>query len=379
MNRRFFLRLVLVAALCGPSFSCAQGGTTIQGSGATFPAPLYKRWFLEYYKAHHNVRVNYQAIGSGAGIRQFTEGLTAFGASDAAMNDKEIALFLKQRGSEVVLLPMTAGSVVICYNVEGVNKPIRLSRRTYLRIFLNKIRSWNDPEIQEDNKGRGINLPSTPITVVRRADGSGTTYAFTNHLKAVGEAIGIKWTPGVSKSSDGFPGQTIGGRGNPGVAALIQQVPGAIGYLEFGYAELADLEIAVLQNKSGKWIPDRDREWIPNRNKERPKFLDALKAASVAALKPAEDFQMPARFRIWLPDPPGEDAYPIVTYTWLLCYKDYTKYPRYRDNPKVATTLREVIRWCLTDGQKISEQLGYIRLPPEVTGPVLKGVEEIRP
>jgi phosphate transport system substrate-binding protein len=361
MTLRQTLCLLAAAALCGPLASCAPSGVTIQGSGATFPAPLYKRWFLEYYQKHEAVRVNYQAIGSGAGIRQFTEGLTAFGASDAAMNPKEIKTFKDIRKSDVVLLPMTAGSVVLCYNLEGVNKPVRLSRKTYLGIFLNKIRRWNDPAIQEDNKDSGIDLPSTPITVVRRADGSGTTYAFTNHLNAVGKELGKKfgkeWEwPKANKSSDNFPGQTIGGRGNPGVAALVQQIPGAIGYLEFGYAELAKLPTAVLQNKSGE-------------------FIAATPKTSLAALK---DVEIPKDLLIWIPDPPGKDAYPIVTYTWMLCYKDYTKYPRYRDNPKVAEQLKQVLRWCLTEGQGISEQLGYIRLPQEVAQRALKAVEQIK-
>jgi phosphate transport system substrate-binding protein len=357
MNRRTFIRFLLVAGLCGPSLSCARGGITIQGSGATFPAPLYKRWFLEYYRNDPSIRVNYQAIGSGAGIRQFTEGLVAFAGSDAAMNDKEIALFKKERGSDVLLLPMTAGSVVLSYNVEGVTKPIHLSRAAYLGIFLNKIRRWDHPEIKNNKFNRGLDLPSTPIIVVRRADGSGTTYAFTNHLKAVGKAIGLEWTPGVSKSSDGFPGQTIGGRGNPGVAALIQQVPGSIGYLEFGYAELAKLPTAVLENKSGAYVAPTPE-------------------TSLAALKPPADFKMPERFRIWIPDPPGKDAYPIVTYTWALCYQDYRKYT---SDPKVADTIRRVLRYCLTDGQRISKDLGYIPLPREVAGPALKAVEQIQP
>jgi phosphate transport system substrate-binding protein len=355
MNVRSIPRFLLIAALCGPSVSCARSGITIQGSGATFPAPLYKRWFLEYYRKDPSIRVNYQAIGSGAGIRQFTEGLVAFAGSDAAMNDKEIALFKKQRGGDVLLLPMTAGSVVLCYNLEGVTKPLRLSRRAYLKIFLNQIRRWDHSEIKDTNPD--LNLPSTPITVVRRADGSGTTYAFTNHLNAVGKAIGLEWTPGVTKSSDEFPGQTIGGRGNPGVAALVQQVPGSIGYLEFGYAELAKLPAAVLENKSGAYVAPTPE-------------------SSLAALKLPKDFKMPERFRIWVPDPPGKDAYPIVTYTWMLCYKDYRNYTR---NPKVAETLKKVLRYCLTDGQKISAELGYIPLPREIAEPVLKAVEQIQP
>src|SRR5580704_9230318 len=166
---------LLLAAACSVSLSsCASPGESIQGAGATFPAPLYKRWFLEYYKLYPQVRVNYQAIGSGAGIRQFTEGLTAFGASDAAMSRAEVAQFIKMRGSDVQLIPMTAGSVVLCYNLPGNPAPIKLTRRAYLKIFLGEITHWNDPAIAESNPG--YKFPKLDITVVRRADGSGTTY-----------------------------------------------------------------------------------------------------------------------------------------------------------------------------------------------------------
>jgi phosphate transport system substrate-binding protein len=216
---RLFLLLGAFSSLGLSSCSLPEGSVTIQGAGATFPAPLYKRWFLEYYKLHPEVRVNYQAIGSGAGIRQFTEGLTVFGASDAAMSKTEVELFQKHRGGDVQLVPMTAGSVVLCYNVPGVAKDLKLTRRAYLRIFLGEITTWNDQAIATTNPG--LPLPSLNITVVRRADSSGTTYAFTNHLKAAGENVGIKWTPGVGKSVVWPKKEMIGGRGNPGVAALI--------------------------------------------------------------------------------------------------------------------------------------------------------------
>jgi phosphate transport system substrate-binding protein len=342
--------LLPALALCLSSLCCASPGESLQGAGATFPAPLYKRWFLEYYRQDPSVRVNYQAIGSGAGIRQFTEGLVAFGASDAAMSDKEIAQFKKQRGSDVLLVPMTAGSVVLCYNVEGVSK-LRLSRKTYLRIFLGEINSWNDALIQADNPG--IRLPRLPITVVRRADGSGTTYAFTNHLSSVGKDLKIPWTPGVGKSITWpDPKRMIGGRGNPGVTALIQQTPGAIGYLEMGFAELASLPMAILKNKAGTWVAPTDK-------------------SSRAAL---EGVPLPKDFRIWLPDPAGEKAYPIVTYTWLLCYKDYRKFK----DPEIVDTLKKVLKYCLTDGQKLSNDLGYIPLPKDVADEVLKAVDTIK-
>lgn len=347
------LSLPLLAMFCFVLSSCSfsKDIVTLQGAGATFPAPLYKRWFLEFYKIHPQLRVNYQAIGSGAGIRQFTEGLTAFGASDAAMSKAEVELFQKQRGSDVQLVPMAAGSVVLCYNLPGVAEDLKLTRKTYLQIFLGAITNWTDKALAESNPG--VRLPDLDITVVRRADGSGTTYAFTNHLTAVGKDIGVPWTPGVGKSIVWPKKEMIGGRGNPGIAALIQQTPGAIGYLESGYAELAKLPEAVLENKSGH-------------------FIRATPASSQAALAKAE---VPDDFRIWAPDPEAPDGYPIVTYTWLLCYKDYTKFP---GDPQAGAILKKVIGFCLTDGQQYSKELGYTPLPQNVMDRVLSAVAGIK-
>ena len=352
MNRRPWILHLTVAATCLAGVSCSEQGITLQGAGATFPAPLYKRWFLEFYKAHPDQRVNYQPIGSGAGIRQFSEGLTIFGASDAAMSDSEIKKakeMAKERGQdheEVILLPMTAGSIVLCYNLPGVTQEVRLSRKTYVRIFLGEIDQWNDSALRADNPG--VDLPDLPITVVRRAEGSGTTYAFTNHLNAVGREVKIKWEPGVSKSVT-WKADFIGARGNPGVAAIIQQTAGAIGYLEYGYAELARLPMAVLQNKSGNMI------------KPTPDSCQA-------ALKGVE---LPADNRIWIPDPAGEQAYPIVTYTWMLCYS------RYNDAAKVEV-LKEVLKFGLTKGQEFSAELGYIPLPEDIAQKVLESVDRIQ-
>ena len=313
----------LVAASALVCSSC-DAVRTLQGSGATFPAPLYKRWFLEYYRLHPDVQVNYQPIGSGAGIRQFTEELVDFGASDAAMSDAEI----KKVKRGVQLLPVTAGSVVVCYNLPGVEGSLRLSRDTYVRIFLGEIKRWDDEAIRADNQGAA--LPGMPIIVVRRADGSGTTFAFTSHLSAISE----KWKsgPGADKSVIWPTG--IGGRGNAGVAALIKQTPGAIGYLEFGFAELSDLPMATLQNKAGNYVA-------------------ANPQSGQAALANAK---VPDNLRVFIPDPTGPDAYPIVTYTWLICYQSYA-------DAEKARTVKEVLRYCLTDGQTLAGELGYIPLP----------------
>jgi phosphate transport system substrate-binding protein len=342
------LAWLLAAALCVVSASCGNGDDILlQGSGATFPEPLYKRWFLEFYKLHADVRVMYQGTGSGAGIRDLTNGLVEFGASDAAMSPKEVEQLKAKRGVGAILLPMTAGSVVLCFNVPGGPKELKLSRSAYLGIFQGEITTWDDPLILQANPG--ATLPGIPVTVIRRAEGSGTTYVFTNHLNTVGKQIGKPWKLGVDKSIE-WPNEMLGARGNPGVAALIEQTPGAIGYLEYGYAELAGLSMALLENKAGTYVK-------------------ATPESSQAALQGAN---LRDDFRIWVPDPPGQEAYPIVTYTWVLCYDQY-------DDARKAEALKKVLAYCLTEGQRYSKELGYIPLPSDVAAQVLKAVDRIKP
>ena len=315
----------------------ANADMTLQGTGATFPAPLYQRWFNEYNKMHPDVQINYQALGSGAGIKQFQQGLVDFGASDAAMTDAEMAAVK----NGVVLLPMTAGSIVLTYNIPGVTE-LKLSRDAYVGIFLGKITQWNDPAIAKSNPG--VTLPDTKITVVSRSDGSGTTFVFTSHLSAISEAW--KSGPGAGKSVN-FPA-AVAGKGNPGVTALIKETPGAIGYVEYGYAVQTKMPMAALENKSGKYV-----------KADLATGKDAL--ASV---------QLPANLRAWITDPKGAQAYPIVTYTWLLCYK---KYP----DPKTAETLKSVILYGLSQGQTFSAELGYIPLPADTVNQVTKALDQI--
>jgi phosphate transport system substrate-binding protein len=311
---------------------------TLQGTGATFPAPLYQRWFSEYNKIHPTVQINYQALGSGAGVKQFQDGLVNFGASDAAMTDEEIAAVK----NGVVLLPMTAGSIVLSYNLPGGPTELKLSREAYVGIFLGKITQWNDPAIVKVNPD--VKLPDTKITVVTRSDGSGTTFVFTTHLNAISEDW--KKGPGAGKSVN-FP-VGVAGKGNPGVTALVKQTPGAIGYVEYGYAVQTKMPMAVLENKSGKYV----------------------KADLETAKQALSAVELPANLRAWLPDPEGAQAYPIVTYTWLLCYKKY-------DDPKVSKTLKSVIEFGLTQGQSYSAELGYVPLPPNVVTTVQKALGEI--
>jgi phosphate transport system substrate-binding protein len=302
-------------------------GTQLQGAGATFPAPLYQRWIAEYTKSNPNVQINYQAVGSGAGIKQFTQNLVAFGASDAAMKDEEIAA-VKQG---VVLIPATAGSIVLAYNLPGVTD-LKLSREAYAGIFAGKITKWNDPAIAKTNSG--AKLPDTAITVCSRSDGSGTTFVFTKHLATispefkdkVGEGTSVTWPTGVA------------GKGNDGVTALIKQSPGAIGYVEFGYAKNNKLTFASLENKAGEFVT----------------ATTTSGATTLATTKFQGDL-----LRAWPSDPDGKDAYPISTFTWLLLYKKY-------DNKDQAEAVKKFVQFGLTDGQKFAEELGYIPLPKEV-------------
>jgi len=339
--------LVLVTLCCGIA-GCSSGSDdiTLQGSGATFPAPLYKRWFLEYYQQHPKVRVNYTPIGSGAGIRQFTSGLVSLGASDAGMSKKEIEKLPESYGG-VLLLPMTAGSIVLSYNLSGFEKPVRLSRKAYVKIFLREILNWNDEEIAKHNPG--VKLPDLNITVVTRADSSGTTYAFTHHMHAVAKAVGVDWTPGVDKSVRWK--ESIAAQGNDGVASLIQLTPGAIGYIEFGYADLAGLPMAALENRSGHFIlPDKKGE---------------------SGRKALEGAEIPKDLQIKVADPKNPDAYPIVTYTWVLCRKHC------RDEGE-AESLKALFRFCLDDHQQaIAAELGYLRMPDEVVSQVRSELEKI--
>jgi phosphate transport system substrate-binding protein len=317
----------------------ATADTTLNASGATFPAPLYQRWFAEYNKLHPDVQVNYQGVGSGAGIKSFTDGLTDFGASDAAMSDAEMA---KVTNGGVLLLPMTAGSIVISYNLPGVTAAIRLPREVYPAIFMGEIKRWNDPKIAAANPG--VTLPDMPITVASRADGSGTTYNFSGHLSAISPAFKTKIGQGKQVK---FPG--VAGKGNDGVAALIKQTAGTIGYVEYGYAQMIHLPMAVLENQAGK-------------------FVAPSPESGSAALG---SVTLPANLRAFITDPPGDGSYPIVTYTWWLVHSDYSK-------PGMAAALKPLATWCLTDGQKLSTDLGYLPLPANVVAKVQASVAQIK-
>jgi phosphate transport system substrate-binding protein len=337
------LALMLIFTLLAVSLPAVHADNIkLKGSGASFPFPLYGRWFKEYGKTHKGVQIDYQSKGSGAGIKDFMNKTVDFAASDAAMTDEEIASV----AAGVQLLPMTAGKIVLSYNLPNGPKELKLSREAYSKIFLGEITKWNDAAIVKANPGAA--LPDLGITVVRRADSSGTTFVFTQHLSAVSAA----WDKGPGTgttvnwpSSDKF----IAAPKNDGVTATIKQTPGAIGYIEYGFAKLAKLPMVWLENKAGQ-------------------FVEPSLESGQAALA---NVSMPADLRAWLPDPDGAAAYPIVSYTWMVFYKKY-------DDPKMAEAIRQVVSYCLTEGQKVSGEMGYIPLPGNVVEVVAKAAQNIQ-
>ncbi|MBN3957778.1 phosphate ABC transporter substrate-binding protein PstS [Nostoc sp. NMS8] len=318
------------------------GGTVkLSGAGASFPAPLYDTWFTDLNKKYPNLQVDYASVGSGSGVEQFIKGTVDFGASDVAMKDEEIQKVPADKG--VILLPVTAGSIVLAYNLPDVPE-LKLPRAVYADILLGKIKSWDDAQIAKANPG--AKLPKQPITVVYRSDGSGTTGVFTKHLSAIspewkskiGDGKTVNWPAGV------------GAKGNEGVTAQIQQTQGSIGYVEYGYAKQNSLKFADLENKAGKFVV----------------------ASEESASKTLESVALPANLRVFISDPEGADSYPIVTYTWILAYK---KYP----NAAKAKAIEAAIEYALTEGQKQATSLGYVPLPANVITKVAAAADQISP
>lgn len=311
---------------------------TLSGAGASFPAPLYQRWFADFNKTNPTVTVSYQSVGSGAGVKQFIAGTVDFGASDVAMKDEEI----KQVPKGALLLPMTAGSIVLAYNLPDLKAPLKLSRAVVADIFLGKIKKWNDAAIAKANPD--AKLPDSAIGVVYRSDGSGTTGVFTKFLSAisadwktkVGDGKTVNWPTGT------------GAKGNEGITAQVQQNKGSVGYVEYGYAKQNGLTFASLENKAGTFVEPSD----------------ASAQATLAAAK------LPDNLRVFITDPEGKDAYPIVTYSWILAYKTYA------DANKVKA-LKAIVNYSLTEGQKASPELGYVALPEAVVTKVKTAVDSI--
>ena len=332
MKTKFFISLLTAASLltaCSNknpnAVSASTGGVKLQGAGASFPAPLYTKWFKSFDSTHSDILVDYQSVGSGSGVKSVIDKTVDFGASDAAMTDEEMGRV--PGGAQ--LIPMTAGSIVIAYNLPNV-KELKLSRKAYSKIFLGQIKRWNDPEIAKSNPG--AKLPDQAINVVVRADSSGTSFVFSKHLSAINPEFAK--TVGTNK----MPNWPVGtkSKGNEGVTASLMTTPGSVGYIEYGYAKSQNVPFAALENKAGK-------------------FVTASTASGQAALASAE---LPNNLIAWNPDPAGEDAYPIVTYTWQIFYKKY--------EPAKLAAIQELIKYQLNDGQKDAETMGYIPLPESV-------------
>ena len=335
------IALVAAIAVAALGAAVAAQAQQISGAGASFPFPIYAKWFSEYNKLHPNAQINYQSIGSGGGIRQLTAQTVFFGATDGPMTKEQL---LAAPGN-ILHLPTVLGAVVPVYYLDGLTAELKFTGPVLADIFLGKITRWNDPALARLNPG--VNLPAADITVVHRSDGSGTTYIFADYLgkvspewkKRVGISTALNWPVG------------LGGKGNEGVAGLVKQTPGAIGYVELIYALQTKIAYGAVQNMAGKFLRAS---------------IESVTAAAAAASS-----AMPADFRVSITNAPGENAYPIASFTWLLLYEN----PK---NRSAAKTMVEFMKWALTDGQKFAKALGYAPLPESVVKLEMEALTRIK-
>ena len=333
---RKIVPLLVGLLLASPVF----GQTTLTGAGATFPYPVYSRWFSEYHKLHSDVEINYQSIGSGGGIRQVTAGTVDFGASDMPMTDKQ----LKEAKTKILNIPTVLGADVPAYNIPGVSGELKFTPEALAGIFLGKISKWNDKALTSVNPG--VNLPDKEIIVVHRSDGSGTTFIWTDYLSKVspewksqvGADTSVKWPIG------------IGQKGNEGVAGSIRQLSGAIGYVELIYAVQNNIPYGSVRNSAGAFIKAS---------------LDSVTAAAASVPK------MPDDFRVSITNAPGKDAYPISSFTWLLI-------PAQSKDPAKGKILADFLNWMVSDGQKMTASLSYAPLPGNVVRKVKEAVKQVK-
>ena len=319
----------------------AAQNVQINGAGATFPYPIYSKWFSDYNKLHPDVEINYQSIGSGGGIRQLSNQTVFFGATDGPMTPDQ----MQGAPGRILHLPTVLGAVVPIYNIPGVDAQLKFSGTLLADIILGKVTKWNDPAIAGPNPG--VKLPSTDITVAHRSDGSGTTYIFVDYLSKVspefkskvGVATSVNWPVGV------------GGKGNEGVAGLVKQTPGSIGYVELIYAKQNNIDYGSVKNMEGEFVAAS---------------LDSVTAAAAVAAR-----QMPPDFRVSITNAPGKGVYPISSFTWLLFYENP------KDKPK-ARTMVDFMKWALSDGQKAASDLGYAPLPSEVVALEMEALKKIK-
>ncbi|MGI8919820.1 MAG: phosphate ABC transporter substrate-binding protein PstS [Pyrinomonadaceae bacterium] len=324
--------LFVLALACSPGSGepGATGSTiSLQGAGATFPNPLYQKWLSEYGKLYPNVRIDYQSIGSGGGIKQIKEQTVDFGASDAPMKDED----LKSAPGELMHVPTVLGAVVLTYNLQGINKPLRFSPDVAVDIFLGKIKQWSDPRIKADNPD--ATLPASEITVVHRSDGSGTSAVFTDYLSKVS----AEWKEQVGAGTSPKWPVGLGGKGNEGVTGQVKQTPNTIGYVELAYAIQNNLPVALLKNKAGDFV--------------EPSF-DAVTAAAAESLPATPD-----DLRVSITDAAGKGTYPISSYTYILVYKEQ------RDAVK-GKALVDFLWWGIHDGEQFARGLNYAPLPAEI-------------
>lgn len=323
----------------GTDATSSSGSLTINGAGATFPYPIYSKWFDEYQKSHPDVRINYQSIGSGGGIKQLTAQTVFFGASDGPMTDAQ----LQAAPGAILHFPTVLGGVVPVYNIEGVTAPLRFSGALLADIYLGKVTKWNDPAIARVNSG--VTLPAADIIVVHRSDGSGTNYIFCDFLskvspefeKKVGVATSVNWPAGV------------GAKGNEGVSGLVRQTPGAIGYVELIYALQNKMPFGSVQNKAGQFV------------------TASLQSVTIAAA----GVTMPDDFRVSITNSDAVDAYPIASFTWLLLYQHPTDKAR-------SAAMVDFVKWALKDGQTFAPSLGYAPLPQVVVAKEMQALSKIQ-
>lgn len=330
MHRRTLATLGIVGTLVSAA-TLLTAQVRLNGAGATFPNIIYQTWILTYNQKFDNVEINYQSIGSGGGIRQFSDKTVDFGGTDAPMGDSAIAAI----GANVLHIPTVLGAVVPTYNLAGVTQPIRFTPDVLADIFLGKITNWNDARIASNNPG--LDLPRQDIIVVHRSDGSGTSYVWTDYLSKVSP----EWLQKVGRGTSVNWPVGLGGRGNEGVTATVRQTPGAIGYVELGYAIINKMAVGVVRNKSGNWI------------------TPSLESVTTAAQGAMDDMGPNTDFRVSITDAPGAQAYPIASFTWLLLRKDYPDAAKSRE-------LVKFVWWSLTDGQAKAPSLGYAPLPKEM-------------
>ncbi len=314
--------------------------TTLNGAGATFPYPMYSKWFSEYNKLHSDVQINYQSIGSGGGIRQVLNGTVDFGASDGPMTDEQ----LKQAKTKVLHIPTVMGAVVPAYNVPGVTGEIKFTPEALAGIFLGKVTKWNDAAITGSNPG--MKFPDQPIIVIYRSDGSGTTFIFTDYLSKVSK----DWAGGVGKGTSVKWQIGMGGKGNEGVAGQVRQLQGSIGYVELIYAVENKITYGSVKNAAGNFVKAS---------------LEGVTEAAASA--PA----MPADFRVSITNAPGKTAYPISSFTWLLI-------PEQSKDPKKGKIIADFLNWMVTDGQAMTTQLSYAPLPSNVAEKVKAAIKQVK-